>query len=171
MGYILRVTDLKRAIPNYERNVSTNELEIGCLLRVRYESAQNQEETNMISVVAECQQRYFFSLKSLFLGLKWWDSWKLRKFTNEGMPKFPLFCQKSLGNKSFSTKLASLWPFSKQNLRTLDQNWEARPLKLTIQFILDDLGLKSQFQWATVASTPCSSYRNVTWNLSFDLDS
>ena len=55
MGYILRVTDLKRAIPNYERNVATNELEIGCLLRVRYESAQ--EESSMISVVAECQQR------------------------------------------------------------------------------------------------------------------
>ena len=57
MGYILRVTHLKKSIPNFERNETTGEIEIGCLLRVRYESNM-EEDSGMISVVAECQQRY-----------------------------------------------------------------------------------------------------------------
>ena len=78
MGYILRVTDIKSKIPNFEKNQTNDEIEIGCLLRVRFISDQDEANLNVLSgtfysfrtparvdqtqilflVVAECQQRF-----------------------------------------------------------------------------------------------------------------
>jgi len=58
MGYILRVTDIKSKIPNFEKNETNDEIEIGCLLRVRFISDQDETNINVLSVVAECQQRF-----------------------------------------------------------------------------------------------------------------
>ena len=49
MGYILRVTDIKSKIPNFERNESNDEIEIGCLLRVRFISDQDEANLNVLS--------------------------------------------------------------------------------------------------------------------------
>ena len=54
MGYIIRVTELRRSIPHFERNETTGEIEIGCLLRVR----QSNHDDMTLSVVAEAGQRW-----------------------------------------------------------------------------------------------------------------
>ena len=56
MGYTLRVTELRRSIPRFERNETSGEIEIGCLLRVR----QSNHDEMVVSVVAEAGQRFFF---------------------------------------------------------------------------------------------------------------
>ena len=77
MGYILRVTNLKSQIPNFEKNETNSEVEIGCLLRVHKtftNDEHNQNQPQILSgwclivyylhyisiklVVAECQQRF-----------------------------------------------------------------------------------------------------------------
>ena len=54
MGYILRVTDIKSKIPNFERNESNDEIEIGCLLRVRFISDQDEANLNVLSGTFLC---------------------------------------------------------------------------------------------------------------------
>jgi len=54
MGYTLRVTELRRSIPRFERNETSGEIEIGCLLRVR----QSNHDEMVVSVVAEAGQRF-----------------------------------------------------------------------------------------------------------------
>ena len=49
MGYILRVTDIKSKIPNFEKNQTNDEIEIGCLLRVRFISDQDEANLNVLS--------------------------------------------------------------------------------------------------------------------------
>ena len=49
MGYILRVTDIKSKIPNFEKNETNDEIEIGCLLRVRFISDQDETNINVLS--------------------------------------------------------------------------------------------------------------------------
>ena len=56
MGYTLRVTELRRSIPRFERNETSGEIEIGCLLRVR----QSNHDEMVVSVVAEAGQRFLF---------------------------------------------------------------------------------------------------------------
>ena len=54
MGYILRVTDIKSQIPNFERNKSNGEIEIGCLLRVqkRYLNDEENEENSPPNILS-----------------------------------------------------------------------------------------------------------------------